>query len=207
MTKKHKHVDPFAEREATKYAKPIPSREYILQFLQDRGSPALYEEIANALSVTDEEDQEALRRRLIAMERDGQLIRNRRGGYGPIQKMGLIRGRVIAHRDGFGFLVPDDGGADLFLPERQMRALFDGDRVVARISGVDRRGRLEAAIVEVLERGITQFIGRFVVEAGTCFVLPDNPRIRQQILIPQEHTMGATNGQIVMAELLTQPTK
>ncbi len=207
MTKKHKHSDPFADREAAKYDKPIPSREYILQFLQERGRPALFDDIAQALDITSEEDLEALRRRIIAMERDGQLIRNRREGYGPIQKMGLIRGRVIAHRDGFGFLVPDDGGADLFLPERQMRALFDGDRVVARISGIDRRGRYEAAVVEVLERGITKIIGRFVVETGTCFVLPDNPRVRQQILIPLEHTNGATNGQIVMAELIIQPTK
>ncbi|NNM60447.1 MAG: ribonuclease R [Legionellales bacterium] len=207
MTKKHKQIDPFAEREAAKYGNPIPSREFILQLLQERGQPALYEDIAIALHIDSEDGLEALRRRLRAMERDGQLIRNRREGYGLLEKMGLIRGRVMAHRDGFGFLVPDEGGADLFLPERQMRALFDGDRVVARISGVDRRGRSEAAIVEVLERGITQFIGRFAVEAGACFVLPDNPRIRQQILIPPEHTNHAVNGQIVMAELIIQPTK
>lgn len=207
MTKKHKPSDPYAEREAAKYGNPIPSREFILQFLQERGRPALYDEIASSLQIDTEDGLEALRRRLRAMERDGQLIRNRREGYGLLEKMGLVRGRVMAHRDGFGFLVPDEGGADLFLPERQMRALFDGDRIVARISGVDRRGRNEAAVVEVLERGITQFIGRFAVEAGASFVLPDNPRIRQQILIPPEHTNRAINGQIVMAELIIQPTK
>ncbi|MBY0545318.1 MAG: ribonuclease R [Gammaproteobacteria bacterium] len=199
--------DPFAEREAARYAEPIPSREFISQLLKARGGPALFAEIAEAFNLSSEDNLEALKRRLRAMERDGQLIRNRREGYGLIEKMGLVRGRVMAHRDGFGFLVPDEGGADLFLPERQMRALFDGDRIVARISGVDRRGRNEAAVVEVLERGITQFIGRFAVEAGASFVLPDNPRIRQQILIPPEHINHAKHGQIVMAELLIQPTK
>lgn len=203
----NKPNDPFLDREAAKYSNPIPSREFILQFLQERGNPALFADIATSLNIVDEEQLEALRRRLKAMERDGQLIRNRRDGYGLLEKMGLVRGRVVAHRDGFGFLVADEGGADLFLPEHQMRALFDGDRIVARISGIDRRGRSEAAVVEVLERGITQFIGRFVVEAGATFVLPDNPRIRQQILISPEHINGAKHGQIVMAELLIQPTK
>ena len=207
MKKKHKHLDPFAAREAQNYSSPIASREYLLSLIEARGNPVLFEEIADELALVSEDNLEALRRRLIAMERDGQIIRNRRGGYGLLEKMGLVRGRVISHRDGFGFLVSDDGGKDLFLPERQMRALFDGDRVVARISGVDRRGRYEAAVVEVLERGVTSIIGRFVTEAGTNFVLPDNPRIRHQVLIPPEHTAGAVNGQIVMVELVSQPTK
>lgn len=203
MTKK----DRYAAREASNYANPIQSREFIIDYLQRLGRTATFEEIAQALNIASEEKLEALRRRLIAMERDGQLIRNRRLEYGCLQKMGLIRGRVIAHRDGFGFLVPDDGGADLFLPEKQMRALFDGDRIVARISGADRRGRLEAALVELLEREQTHITGRFVAESGAYFALPDNPKIRQQILIPLEHTNGAKNGQIVTVELITQPTK
>lgn len=208
MSKKSKkHQDPFAEREASRYDNPIPSREFILEFLQERGRPATFEEVAAGLGIDDEDLLEALRRRLIAMERDGQLIRNRKKGYGPVQKMGLIRGRVIGHRDGFGFLVPDDGGDDLFLPERQMRALFDGDRIIARVSGIDRRGRLEAALVEVLERGVTRIIGRFVSEAGAYFVIPDNTRIRQQILVTPENAMGAKVGQIVVVELIAQPTK
>ncbi len=207
VNKKLKKPDPYADREAEKYPNPIPSREYILQFLQDRGRPATFEEISFELDLHAEEAIEALRRRLIAMERDGQIIRNRKKGYGPALHMGLIRGRVIGHRDGFGFLVPDEGGADLFLPERQMRGLFDGDRILARVAGVDRRGRLEAALVEVLERGVTQIVGRFVCEAGACFVIPDNTRIRHQILVAPENTAGAQPGQIVMVTIIGQPSK
>lgn len=208
MAKISKRIqDPFAEREATKYENPIPSREYIIALLDKRGKPMTLEEVLEALALTDPEQQEALRRRLIAMSRDGQLIHTRRHGYGIVANMGLIRGRVLAHRDGFGFLQPDDGTKDLFLPERQMRKVFHGDRVVVRITGEDRRGRREAAIVEVLERSTTQVVGRLNNEGGAYFVLPDNKLIRHQVLIPNDALAGATAGQIVVVAITVQPSK
>src|SRR5690554_8188137 len=92
---------------------------------------------------TSEEGIEALRRRLNAMCRDGQLICNRRNAFLPIESARLETGRVVGHKDGFGFLVPDGGGSDLFLSARQMREVFHGDRVVARVDRVDDRGRRE----------------------------------------------------------------
>src|SRR5579864_9146069 len=112
VTRRKKVQDPHAEREASKYPNPIPSREYILQYLEQRGRPATQAEMAIALGIHSEEQQEALRRRLQAMERDGQLISNRRGGYGLIDKMNLVRGRVVGHKDGYGFIIPDDGSPD-----------------------------------------------------------------------------------------------
>ena len=123
--------DPFQEREAEKYANPIPSREFILEHLTKREKPANRDELAAELNIEGEEQQEALRRRLRAMERDGQLIYTRRGAYAPVDKLDLIRGRVSGHRDGFGFLIPDDGSDDLFLSPAQMRLVFDGDRALA----------------------------------------------------------------------------
>lgn len=208
MAKTSKRIqDPFAEREAQKYDNPIPSREYIITLLDKRGKPMVFEDIADALTIDDPEQQEALRRRLIAMSRDGQLIHTRRDGYGIVANMGLIRGRVLAHRDGFGFLQPDDGSKDLFLPERQMRKVFHGDRVVVRITGEDRRGRREAAIVEVLERSTTQVVGRLLNEGGAYFVLPDNKLIRHQVLIPNDALHGAQAGQIVVVSITVQPSK
>lgn len=208
MAKSSKRIqDPFAEREAQKYDNPIPSREYIITLLDKRGKPMIFEDIASALTIEDPEQQEALRRRLIAMSRDGQLIHTRRDGYGIVANMGLIRGRVLAHRDGFGFLQPDDGSKDLFLPERQMRKVFHGDRVVVRITGEDRRGRREAAIVEILERSTTQVVGRLLSEGGAYFVLPDNKLIRHQVLIPNDALHGASAGQIVVASIIVQPSK
>lgn len=200
-------TDPFHEREAQKYAKPIPSREYILMRLEEVGKPLNLQKIAELLQLSQEEELEALRRRLKAMERDGQLIRNRSKGYGIAQKMDLIRGRVIAHPDGFGFLVPDQGGEDLYLSERQMRSIMHGDRILVNIIGLDYKGRREAALVEVLERANKEIIGRFFTRQGVAFVEPDNRRLNKRILINQENLPLAENGQIVVVELIQYPTK
>lgn len=205
MAKRTPDSDPHAEREASKYDRPIPSREFIMQLLEDQGMPLNLQQVAETLDLHEEDDLEALRRRMRAMERDGQVIRNRRGGYGLVSKMDLVRGRVIGHRDGFGFLVPDEGGDDLFLSHRDMRSVMHGDRAVASVRGVDRRGRREGAIVEVLERANPQVVGRLFVEAGVGFVVPDNRRINHEVLVPPEHRYGATHGQMVMVQILEHP--
>lgn len=202
---KHKN-DPFADREAQKYSQPIPSREYILEYLGERGRPATFEEIQRDLELDHEDEIEALRRRLIAMVRDGQLLKNRREAYGPLDKMELIAGRVIGHKDGFGFVVPDQGGNDLFLSPRQMRNVFHGDRVLTRVSTIDTRGRREAIIVEVIERNTQQLVGRLFLESGAAWVEPTNARISQEILIPQDGLNDAKHGQMVVVAIVSQPT-
>lgn len=198
--------DPHAQREAEKYEKPIPSREFIISWLQTHGKPAHHGEIARALQLDEHDQIEALRRRLRAMERDGQLHVNRKGAYGLIEKMDLIKGRVIGHRDGFGFVVPEDGTDDLFLSARQMRAVFDGDKVLVRIIGIDKRGRREASLVEVVERNTRQVVGRYFEEHRIGYVVPDNNRISQDIFVPPEARNGATPGQIVVAEITEHPS-
>jgi ribonuclease R len=199
--------DPFAEREAGKYESPIPSREFIMSVLADTGRPMTREELATAFGMHRDEEVEAMRRRLRAMERDGQLLRNRRGGYGLVDRMDMVRGRVIGHPDGFGFLVPDEGGDDLFLTPREMRQVMNGDRVVARVAGIDRRGRREGAIIEVLERNTHSVVGRIYFEAGISFVVPDHKRLTQDIRIPPEAVGGAHHGQFVTVEIVEQPGK
>jgi len=199
--------DPYARREAKKYERPIPSRELILQLLQDKGMPLSFGEIADCLGVEDPVDLESLERRLKAMERDGQLLRNRRGRFCLINRSDLITGRVIGHPDGFGFLKPEDGGEDLFLSPREMRQVLHGDRVIACVTGIDRRGRREGSIVEVLERAHERVVGRLFVERGVAFVVPDNKRITQDVLIPEEYLDGAEPGQIVVAEIVEQPSR
>lgn len=207
MVKHKKKSDPFADREAKKYDNPIPSREFILEHLAENGQPATYEEIQDHLNLHSDEQSEALRRRLIAMVRDGQLLRNRKGAYGPLEKMEVVAGRVIGHKDGFGFVVPDNGGEDLFISPRQMRNVFHGDRVLARVSNIDSRGRSEAVIVEVLEHNTQQIVGRFFSEAGAYYVEPSNQRISQEILITPDATKGAQHGQIVVVAILAQPNR
>lgn len=202
---KHKN-DPFAKREAEKYAKPIPSREYLLEFLAERGRPATQQQIQQELALDSPDEREALRRRLIAMVRDGQLLKNRRDAYGPLDKMELMAGRVIGHKDGFGFVVPDQGGDDLFLSPRQMRNVFHGDRVLTRVSTIDTRGRREAIIVEVLEHNTQQIVGRFYIESGAAYVEPSNARLSQEILIPPNGIHDAKHGQMVVVAITAQPT-
>ncbi|CAK0738885.1 RNase R [Gammaproteobacteria bacterium] len=198
--------DPFATREARQYEHPIPSREFILTHLAERQLPLTESTLAEELGLSSDQDQEALRRRLRAMERDGQVVCNRREGYGLPKRMDLVKGRVTAHRDGYGFLIPDNGGLDLFLHARQMASLMHGDRIMAQVVGVDQRGRREGAVVEVLERAVHKAVGRFLIERNIAFVVPNEKRLHRDILIPIEHRGEAQSGQIVMVEILEQPT-
>ena len=200
-------LDPEAAREAEKYENPIPSRELILQHLGERGSPAAREELVEEFGLESDEDIEALRRRLRAMERDGQLIYTRRGTYAPVDKLDLVCGRVSGHRDGFGFLIPDDGSDDLFLSPAQMRLVFDGDRCLARVAGLDRRGRREGAIVEVISRAHESIVGRYHIESDVGFVIPDNPKIQQEVLVTPGRALDAKPGQFVEVKITHWPTQ
>ncbi|GAA5317745.1 MAG: ribonuclease R [Candidatus Pelagadaptatus aseana] len=197
--------DPYQQREAEKYENPIPSREYILEVLAQSPGPMTHEALCDVLALTDDDSIEALRRRLIAMSRDGQLISNRKRGFGLIDKMDLIRGRIQGHKDGFGFLIPFDGGDDLYLSFRQMRKVFDGDEVLVRKMGRDVRGRREAHIVEVLAHNTNQIVGRLFLENGIYFVRPDNPRLTHDVILQKEDIGGASKGQFVVAEVTQQP--
>lgn len=196
--------DPHAQREAERYERPIASREAILHLLAAADGPLTAQMLAEQLELTAPDRADALGKRLAAMVRDGQLLQNRRGGYVPAEQLDLISGTVIANPDGFGFLRPDKGvGDDLFLPPAEMRKVMHGDRAMASVTGLDRRGRREGAIVEVLERRLNRLIGRFTVESGISFVVPDDRRIQRNIQIPTDARLEAQHGQLVVCEITT----
>jgi len=197
--------DPYADREAARYEQPIASREMILQMLTAADGPMPAEALAEKLALTAPERFDALNARLRAMVRDGQLLQNRKGAFAPAAAMDLIAGSVIANPDGFGFMRPEAGGDDLFLPPFEMRKAMHGDRVLASVTGVDRRGRREGAIVEVLERRLNRLIGRFTLEAGISFVVPDDRRIQRNVQVPPDARGEAQNGQLVVVELVQAP--
>ncbi len=205
---KKKITDPHAKREAAKYDSPIPSREFILGHLKQRNTPAKFTTICLELSLELDDEQEALRRRLNAMQRDGQLIRNRRGYYASIDSVDLLKGRVSGHRDGYGFFIPDDKSQDLFLTQRQMSKVFDGDRVLVRPSEGSQRNKKEAIILEVLERAHTTLVGRYFTKNSIGFVVPENTKINQDIIVGnnEETTITPAEGQIVIVELLVYPS-
>ncbi len=201
-----RRLDPMLAREVAKYGpQPLPSREYLLQTLQAVGRPMPFEELVAALDVQPHE-HELFERRLGAMQRDGQILRNRRGDILLPEKAELIRGRVQGHPDGFGFVVRDDGGPDIFLGPKEMREVLHGDRVIVRIVGRDARGRFEGKIVEVLERGLSRVVGRVIVEHGVMLVAPEDKRVAQDILIAAGGKR-AKPGDVVVVELIAPPTR
>jgi len=209
MTKKKKNIrelDPFLAREREQYEQPLPSREFVLQVLTEQGVPVEQEALCALLQITPDEE-ELFSRRLRAMERDGQIMRNRKRAICVMDKLDLIKGKVQGHPDGFGFLIPEDGSADLVLSEKEMHNVLHGDTVMVRVAGEDRRGRREAKIVEVLEHANTRVVGRLYEEHGIKFVVAENRRISQDFLVAAGEHGGAQAGQVVMLEIMQQPSK
>ena len=186
------------------YPYSIPSREEILGVLRKASDPQTLSSIADALSVKESE-LDGLTRRLAAMERDGQIKPDRKGRIQLANTANFIEGRVSCHRDGYGFLLPDEGD-DVFLPEKEMQKVLHGDRVQVRVIGLDRRGRPEGTIVEVLVRANTHIIGRLVHENGVWLVVPEDKRIAHDILLAVAPGK-AKAGQVVSVELTEQPSR
>ena len=203
---KTRKSDPYFAREVAKYEQPLPSREYILQVVEGQGTPVSFEQLCALLDIHPDE-YSMFQRRLRAMEREAQLMRNRKDAYIVPELASLIAGRVEGHADGYGFLVPDDGGDDLFLDNKQMSRVLHRDRALARVVGIDRKGRREGAIVEVLERANHMVVGRVLVEHGITVVVPENRRINQDILVTPDKKSKAKPGQVVMVEIIEQPSR
>lgn len=184
----------------------LPARAAILAFLERAARPQKFEEIAAAFGVEDAKAQDILARRLEAMVRDGQLHRNRRGGYAPTRKLQILTGVVLGHPDGFAFVRPDQGGDDLFLPPAQARQVMHGDRVAVCVVGVDPRGRPEGMITEVLERRPPRLFGRYEARGGLGVVVPDDRRLPGEVLIPPDATKGARPGELVVVAIREPPT-
>lgn len=206
MTDKPSIIDPHAVREAEKYENPIPSREYILSFIKERGKPISFRQLALVFEFEEEEKKEALRRRLRAMERDSQLVRNRKGSYGLADSAALVKGRFVSHREGYGFVIPDEGGGDLFVGHREASAVFHNDEVLVRVVGIDDKGRREGVIVEITQRNTAQVVGRYFEENKIGVVEPSD-HFRRPILVPQRCALPVKQGQFVVVTIIQQPTK
>ncbi len=202
------NITTIKQKEEEKYATPVAPREEILRVLEESEAPQSLKKMIRHFGYEDDESRrEGLRRRMIAMVRDGQIMRNQRGRFGPLARMDLVAGRVQGHPDGFGFLIPEEPGEDIFLSQKEMRLLMDGDRVVVSIIGVNRRGKREGQVAEVLDRAVHQVVGRYFHEKGIGIVVPSNKRIAHDIIVPENEHAGATHDQIVLVEIIEPPSK
>ncbi|AUI87162.1 ribonuclease R [Vibrio azureus] len=196
--------DPFADRESQNYENPIPSREFIIDFLTQAGVPMNRNDLFEALKLEGEEQYEGLRRRLRAMERDGQLVFTRRQCYALPEKLEMVKGYVIGHKDGHGWVRPEGSVGkdnDIVLPHHQMKHIIHGDYVLVQPTENSKRGRREGRLIRVLEERQNQIVGRFFLEYGYSYVVADDSRISQDILIPNEHKAGARMGNVVVIEI------
>lgn len=196
-----------APNKGTTYKHPIPSQNDLIDFLTDVGKPQKAEPILLAFDLKGQRMRALLIERLQSMVRAGQILENRRGEFCLTVKLDLVTGKVTGHRDGFGFVIRDDGDSDdVYLSAREMRSLFDGDRVAVRIKGLDHRGRAEGELVDVLERGTREIAGQFIRERGIGVVIPDNAKLSHRILIPKGEAANARHGNMVVVEILDFPT-
>ncbi|HSG96608.1 MAG TPA: ribonuclease R [Woeseiaceae bacterium] len=206
MVRKHKQSKKPGKGKPYKH--PIPGPNELIDFLEEAGRPLRADAILKAFGLRGQRMRSMLVDKLYAMVRAGKILENRRGEYCLTAKLDLVTGTVSGHKDGFGFVVRDDGEPDdIYLSAREMRPLFDGDRVAVRIAGQDRRGRAEGNLVDILERGTRQVAGKFIRERGIGIVIPDNPKIAHRILVPKDQWGGAKPGQVVVLEIIDYPTK
>jgi len=196
-----------AKSKAKGYRHPVPGRNELLDYLEAAGRPVKADKMLADLGLKGQRMRGLLVDRLYKMVRAGQVIENRRGEFCLTAKLDLLTGVVSGHRDGFGFVIREDGGDDIYLSAREMRPVFDGDRVAVKIVGKDRRGKLEGDLVEVLKRGVREVAGQFIRERGIGLVIPDNPKISHRVLIAKGESNNAKPGQIVVAEILDYPTQ
>ncbi len=184
----------------------LPDAAAVVGALNDAGVPLAPDELAKRLGVSRKHAGE-FAARLAEIERDGRVLVNRKGEVCIVAKLDIVTGKVLGHPDGYGFLVPDDGADDLFLNPKEMHKVLHGDRVTAKRIGVDRRGRPEGAIVDVLVRANHEVVGRLHEERGVWFVEAENRRINQDLMIPADQRSGAKPGQVVVVEILEQPSE
>ena len=200
--------DPYLARERQKYPHPLPSREWITKLLDDLGVPQKIEALAEKLTIRADE-YEYFERRLKAMARDGQIHINRRGLVCAAEKLDIVKCRVEMHKDGFGFAVPlvPTGDGDFVLYERQTRGLMHGDTVTVRPLGLDRRGRREGQVLDIVERAQTTLVGRFYLERGIAVLEPEDKRLTQNIILEPDSVaaLAPEEGQVVVAEITAYP--
>ncbi len=181
-------------------------RDRVLTELTQARSPLTPDELAQRLALASD-DRAAFDAQVVELERAGSVVRNRAGLLLVAARANLVSGQVQGHRDGFGFLIRDDGAPDLALPEHEMSKVLHGDRVLARPAGLDRRGRQEAEIVEVIEHRTNRLVGRFLNERGVTIVVPEDQRIAHDILVPPGAALDAEPGQVVVVEIVQQPQR
>lgn len=201
-------TDPHFKREQLKYDNPVASREYLISLFEKYNKPLSFKDVCTLVNAIDDDSRVGIQRRLRAMEREQQLSFTNEKKYTlPNGDEGLIKGKVIGHRDGFGFLKREGDEKDLFIPQNYMKTLLHDDIVEGMTGKQDRRGRVEFRPIKVVTPRKEPIVGRFFTEQGINLVIPDDNRISHEIIIPKENVKGARQGHVVVVEMIQRPSR
>lgn len=199
--------DPYRTRELAKYGdSALPSREFILTWLEEQGKLLTFSQIVKAFGLNEEESA-LLQYRLKAMISAAQLMRNRQGRFGIVSKMDLVAGFVVGHQEGYGFFSPENGEPDGFIPPKYMAELMHGDKILARVKEEDENGRKDYAPVEILERAQKRIVGKLASKQGIWYLIPENRRLTHRLILPQDALGGAREGEVIIGEITAYPTR
>ena len=195
------------DRDSNRREGPLDlSTEQILELMAEEDRPLLFREILRRLDLRKENRQKA-KGVLRDLAEEGKIVRIRGNRYGLPSKMNLVVGRVKCHPDGYGFVIPEaEEEEDVFVSPRNLQEAMNGDRVVARVESVRKKGR-EGKVICILERGFHKVVGKFMKAKHYSYLIPEDERILQEIYIPEAETKRARPNQIVVAEITQYPTE
>lgn len=180
----------------------------ILSFMREHSyKPLKYDELTIVLDVPAD-DRASLQKLLVEMETEGLIIKTRKERYGVPERMGLIVGKFQGNAKGFGFVLPDFGDEDLYIPANAINGAMHGDRVIARLSrhaSVNRHQ--EGEIINIIEHVNKTIVGKFDKSEHFGFVTPDHVRLSGDIFIPKDLINGAQKDQKVVVEITKWPEK
>ena len=178
----------------------------ILRLMEDEDRPLLLREILQRFGLAKEE-RRTLRERLRDLSEEGKVVKIRGNRYGLPTKMNLVVGKIKCHPDGYGFVIPEkEGEEDIFVNPRNLKEAMHGDRVVARVESIRKKGR-EGSVIRILERGLRKIVGKFMKATNYSYVIPEDERLLQEVFIPDGQTKRARPNQIVVAEITRYPTE
>ncbi|SNR72837.1 ribonuclease R [Desulfurobacterium atlanticum] len=180
--------------------------DMIFEALHKLNKPLKAREIAKFLGIPPE-SRELLREKLKEMAKEGKVVKLKGAKYALPEKLNLMVGKLCVYRNGFGFVDPLNGGKGIFVPGRNMAGAMNGDIVAVQIVKETKDGKKEGKIVSVVERAVRKVVGRVEKFKKHAFVVPEDKRVRYDVVLTSEDFDKVEDGDYVVAEIVSYPSE